>query len=126
MSCFFFLFVSFLFHTDFETEYSAPLFVSFLVHPREIRQLREQVQMAERSVMSGDESRRAVAEQAMRVREEVEKESAGLIERIGKLEVELQSVCSRPPHTTTGTLMFFVFSGIYTMPIRQLNAFSKL
>ena len=54
--------------------------------------------MAERSVTSGDESRRAVAEQAMRVREEVQKESAGLIERIGKLEVELQSVCA---HTHT-------------------------
>jgi hypothetical protein len=61
--------------------------------------------MAERSVMSGDESRRAVAEQAMRVREEVQKESAGLIERIGKLEVELQSVCAP---------FAFVLSGLHT------------
>ena len=46
--------------------------------------------MAQRTVQSGDESRRAVQEAAQRARQEVHKESAGLMERIGVLEIELQ------------------------------------
>eukprot|EP00037_Helgoeca_nana_P027179 m.309497 g.309497 ORF g.309497 m.309497 type:complete len:309 (+) comp27425_c0_seq23:61-987(+) len=68
---------------------------------REIRQLKEQLQTVQRTLKSGDESRRTVAEEAQRSRENVHKESAGLIERIGVLEIELQT--SRTGHRTSLT-----------------------